>query len=159
MRKIARVELERLGSLTSLEKVCLGRDIYIPAWVISGFIGFITATTITDDEALKIDSAIMTTAYKLFRIRELRITDRIISTSDVKTEVEEIFREELNRLRSEERAFNDDSEEKTGDEEEEVGIGNFSFAKEPKADTPFEPMGTPPAEKQKKKSIIRKSIW
>jgi hypothetical protein len=154
---MARVELGRLGSLTSLEKVCLGRDLSIPAWVISGFVGFITAITITDDEALKIDSTIMTTAYKLFRIREQRIA-RSISTSDVKTKVEEIFQEELNRLRSEEKTFNGDSENTRDDDEKEVAIDIFS-SEELKVGMPSEPMETTPAEKQKRRSIIRKGIW
>jgi len=104
VREMARVELERLGSLTSLEKICLGRDLSIPSWVTSGFIGLVEADTITDDEAITIDSAIMTTAYKLFRIRELRIAGSLLPFR-VKSKVEEIFEEELDRLCSEETRF------------------------------------------------------
>jgi len=137
VREMARVELERLRSLTSLEKICLGRDLSIPSWVTSGFIGLVQATTITDDEAIKIDSAIMTTTYKLFRIRELRIAG---SLGSVKSKVEEIFKEELDRLCSEETRFY--NEEITKPREEEVmrdineeqtthadNHGAFSFAK------------------------------
>ena len=90
--------------LTSLEKICLGRDLSIPSWVIDGFVGLVQAKTITDIEALEIDSlaGAETTAYKLFRIRELRIAGEL---SSAKTKVEEIFKEELDILRSREETF------------------------------------------------------
>jgi len=156
VREMARVELERLGSLTSLEKICIGRHLSIPSWVTSGFIGLIQATTITDDEAIKIDSAIKSTAYKLFRIRELRIAG---SLGSVKSKVEEIFKEELDRLCSEETKFY--NREITKPREEEVmrlgdtvneeqtthanNFSAFSFALEKK-----------PMEAPKKKISLRK---
>jgi len=96
--------LERSNFLTSLGKICLGRYLSIPSWVIDGLVGLVQATTITDKEALKIDSlaGAETTAYKLFRIRELRIAGELCSA---KTKVEEIFKEELDRLRSAEKMF------------------------------------------------------
>ena len=99
MRVRAILAFKRL-LLTPLEKICLGRDLAISSWVIDGFVGLVQATTITDEEALKIDSGAETiTAYKLFRIRELRITGEL-SSANLKTKVEEIFKEELDRLRS-----------------------------------------------------------
>ena len=103
VRELAVFSLEKLGTLTFLEKICLGRDLFIPSWVIDGFVGLVKASTITDIEALKIDSYAETTSYKLFRIRELRIAGKLSST---KSKVEEIFKEELDRLRSEEKIYN-----------------------------------------------------
>ena len=103
MRMVVKGALERRKTrspLTSLEKICLGRDLSIPSWVIDGFVGLVQATTITDNEALQIDSGAETTAYKLFRIRELRIAGEL---SCVETKVEEIFKEELDRLRTTEK--------------------------------------------------------
>ena len=99
MREIAKVTLEYLGSLTSLEKICIGRDAYIDSWVIDGLVGLVDATTITDEEALEIDSGLRarTTAYKLFRIRELRIAGKLCSA---RTKVEETFKEQLDGLRT-----------------------------------------------------------
>jgi len=121
VREMARGELEHLGSLTSLEKICLGRDLSIPSWVTSGFIGLVRATTITDDQAIIIDSAIMTTAYKLFRIRELRIAG---SLGSVKSKVEEIFKEELDRLCSEETRFYNEEMTKPREEKKEIKDNN-----------------------------------
>jgi hypothetical protein len=89
------------------EKIQLGRDQSIPSWVIDGFVELVQATTITDEEALKIDSGAETTAYKLFRIRELRlgIAGELLCHGSVKTKVKEIFKEELDRLRSTEKIF------------------------------------------------------
>ena len=91
--------LEKHTTLTPLAKICLGRDLFIPSWVIDGFVRLVQATTITDLEALQIDKDDETTSYKLFRIRELRIAGTL---SSAKAKVEEIFKEELDRLRSEE---------------------------------------------------------
>jgi hypothetical protein len=98
VRLVAKITLERLFSLSSLEKIYIGRDLSIPSWVIDGFVGLVQATTITDDEALQIDSdaETRTTAYKLFRIRELRTA----GPGELRTKVEEIFKEELDRLRT-----------------------------------------------------------
>jgi len=98
VREIAKVALEYLGSLTSLEKIYVGRGAYIDSWLIDGLVGLVHATTITDEEALKIDSGLgaQTTAYKLFRIRELRIAGELISA---RTKVEETFKEQLDSLR------------------------------------------------------------
>ena len=91
--------LEKHTTLTPLAKICLGRDLFIPSWVIDGFVRLVLATTITDLEALEIDKDDETTSYKLFRIRELRIAGTL---SSAKAKVEEIFKEELDRLRSKE---------------------------------------------------------
>ena len=113
VKATARIVLEHFDSLTSLEKIQLGRDLSIPSWVIDGFVGFVQAETITDEEALEIDSgAEATTSYKLFRIRELRIKVELIGlkekeTFSVKEKVQEIFKEELDRLRSAETMFSD----------------------------------------------------
>ena len=93
-----------VGPLITLEKIQLGRQLYIPSWVIDGFVELVHARTITDKEALLIDTGIdvRTTAYKLFRIREQRIAGEVRSWSN---RVEEIFKEELDRLRSDEKLF------------------------------------------------------
>lgn len=110
LRKMAKAVLElecfKLGSLTSIEKICLGRELSIPSWVIDGFVGLVQATTITDIEALQIDSlpGAETTAYKLFRIRELKISGKLLCSA--KAKVVEIFKEELDLLRSAEKLFN-----------------------------------------------------
>jgi hypothetical protein len=101
---MAKTVLEHLGTLTSLEKVCLGRDLSIPSWVIDGFVGLVRAETITDMEALQIDLGAPTTAYKLFRIRELRIAGGLCA----RTKVEEVFKEELDRLRTTEKMFSNE---------------------------------------------------
>ena len=105
LRKAAIFALERFTILpvTSLNKICLGRDLSTPSWVIDGFVGLVEATTITDEEALQIDSGAETTAYKLFRIRELRIAGNLTCA---RIKVEEIFKEELDRLRITEKMFN-----------------------------------------------------
>jgi hypothetical protein len=64
----------------------------------------VQATTITDDDALQIDIGAETTAYKLFRIRELRIAGKL---SSAKKKMEEIFKEELDCLRTTEKMFTD----------------------------------------------------
>ena len=89
--------------LKALEKIRLGRDLSIASWVIDGFVELVLrATTITDEEALLIDIGAATTAYKLFRIREQRIVGELPSAM---IKVEEIFKEELDRLRSKEELF------------------------------------------------------
>jgi len=164
VREMARLELERLCSLTSLEKICLGRDLSIPSWVTSGFVGLVQATTITDNEAIKIDSAVMTTAYKLFRIRELRIAGSLRS---VKSKVEEIFKEELDRLSEENGFYNEeitnprekgealmrDNNEKRTDEKVPDLISSCTFAQEAVLMEEPKIMETPlVAERPKKKS-------
>ena len=99
MRALAVSILEKHTTLTPIAKTCLGRDHSIPSWVIDGFVGLVQATTITDLETLQIDKYDETTSYKLFRIRELRIAGTL---SSVRAKVEEIFKEELDRLRSKE---------------------------------------------------------
>ena len=42
---MAKVVLECLDSLTSLEKIRLGRDVPIPSWAINGFVGLVQATS------------------------------------------------------------------------------------------------------------------
>ena len=98
VREIAKTALEHLG-LTSIEKIFLGRSDYITSWVIDGMVELVHAKTITDEEALKIDTgsnAMTTTAYKLFRIREMRIAGEL---GCARTMVEETFKEQLDHLR------------------------------------------------------------
>ena len=106
VRETAKVILEHLGSLTPLEKICLGRDLSISSWVIEGFVGLVQAATITDGEALTLDLGALTTAYKLFRIRELRFAGELCA----RTKVEEVFKEELDRLRATEKMFSNTNE-------------------------------------------------
>ena len=91
-----------VGPLKTLEKIRLGREVFIPSWVIDGFVELVQAATITNEEALIIDIGASYTAYKLFRIRELRIAEELPSA---KAKVEEIFKEELDHLRSKEKVF------------------------------------------------------
>ena len=102
LRKAAIFALDHLTTLTSLSKILFGRDLSIPNWVIDGFVGLVHATTITDEEAHQIDSGAENTVYKLFRIRELRIAGKLTCA---KTKVEEIFKEELDRLRIKGKIF------------------------------------------------------
>jgi hypothetical protein len=124
VREIARVVLIHLDSLTSLEKICLGRNLSIPSWVVDGFVELVHAATITDEEALQIDIGAETTAYKLFRIRELRIAGKLRTEEEeifkevagklcsARTKVEEIFKEELDCLRTTEKMFTDSNANK-----------------------------------------------
>ena len=102
VRELAVFALEKMATLTSLRKICLGMDYFIPSWVIDGFVGLVEATTITNFEAHIIDRYAKYTACKLFRIRELRIAGKL---SSAKAKVEETFKEELDRLRSKEKMF------------------------------------------------------
>ena len=110
MREEAKSALECF-SLKSLEKIRLGRDLSIPSWVIDGFVELVQATTITDEEALKLDLDAPTTAYRLFRIREMRISGGPATASSrlmiewTMTKVEEIFKEELDHVRSAEKTL------------------------------------------------------
>jgi hypothetical protein len=109
VREVAKSVLERCSpSLTSFGKIRLGRKLSIPSWVIDGYVELVKATTITDKDALEIDSGVETTAYKLFRIRELRFTGKL--TCSTRTKVKEVFKEELDRLRSKEKMFNNTNE-------------------------------------------------
>ena len=102
-RAIAVLTCSPAVPLKVVEKIQLGRDLSIASWVIDGFVELVLqATTITDQEGLIIDSGAAFTAYKLFRIRELRIAGELPSA---KIKVEEIFKEELDRLRSKEKLF------------------------------------------------------
>ena len=107
VKAMAENVLERPGSLSPLEKILIGRELFKPTWVINGFVGLVQATTITDEEALKIDLGAATTAYKLFRIRELRIAGNL---SSAKTKMEEILKEELVRLRTQEEMLGNTDE-------------------------------------------------
>jgi hypothetical protein len=104
VREMAKSVLERY-SLTSFKKISLGRKLYIPSWVIDGYVQLVQATTITNNVALQIDSGAETTAYELFRIRELRFAMKLSCSTE--TKVEEIFKKELDRLRSMEKMFSD----------------------------------------------------
>ncbi|KAF8911640.1 hypothetical protein CPB84DRAFT_1958021 [Gymnopilus junonius] len=106
LRDTAKGELERLSSLTSVEQICLGRQVRICHWVIQGFTDLVRRdATISDDEAIAIDCDVVTTSYKLFRLRELRIAGRLLSPMAA---VEDTFKEELERIRSEEANFDNE---------------------------------------------------
>ena len=120
MREVAKTHLESLTDFTSLDRIMLGRRVRIARWVVEGFADLVRREeTISDDEAIDIDCDVVTTCYKLFRLRELKIAGRLGS---VTSHVEETFREELERIRSDEKNFNNDEilrmqEEKTREEE------------------------------------------
>ena len=100
----------RIDMLASRPSQNLGEDYtwkgrihpLLASWVIDGFVELVQAATITNEEALIIDIGASYTAYKLFRIRELRIAEELPSA---KAKVEEIFKEELDHLRSKEKVF------------------------------------------------------
>ena len=121
MREVAKTHLESLPDLTSLDRITLGRKVRIAPWVIEGFANMVRREeTISDDEAIDIDCDVVTTCYKLFRLRELRITGRLASST---SGVENTFREELDRIRSDEKTFDNEQiakmhEDKLREEEE-----------------------------------------
>jgi hypothetical protein len=121
VREIARVVLVHLDTLTSVEKICLGRDLSISSWVVDGFVELVQAKTIADEDALQIDNGAETTAYKLFRIRELRIVAGLRKkeeekvggkTCSTRRKVEKIFKKELDRLRTKEKTLTDSNANK-----------------------------------------------
>jgi hypothetical protein len=121
VREIARVVLVHLDTLTSVEKICLGRDLSISSWVVDGFVELVQAKTIADEDALQIDNGAETTAYKLFRIRELRIVaglrkkeeEKVAGkTCSTRRKVEKIFKKELDRLRTKEKTLTDSNANK-----------------------------------------------
>ncbi|KDR75510.1 hypothetical protein GALMADRAFT_247952 [Galerina marginata CBS 339.88] len=102
LRNMAISELQR--SLTSVEKICLGRERHISSWVIEGFGELVhRKDPLTDDEAIDLDANYVTTAYKLFRIRELRISGtRVFSVLKL---IQETFKDTLESIMEEERTF------------------------------------------------------
>jgi len=102
LRTMAIAELERMAELTSVEKIVLGRKVKISSWIISGFAELIfRENTIDDDEAMDVDSGYITTIYKLFRMRELRLEGHSVSKKDIHDK----FRQELDDVRAEEQGF------------------------------------------------------
>jgi len=109
LRAMAISELERMQELTSIEKITLGRENKISSWVTTGFLDLVQrGDTITDDEAMAVDFDYITTAYKLFRVRERRIRRM---TGSVSQEIEENFKDELDVTRAEEKGFESPDQE------------------------------------------------
>ncbi|KDR81819.1 hypothetical protein GALMADRAFT_58610 [Galerina marginata CBS 339.88] len=103
LRAMAILELNSMQELTSIEKITLGRENKILSWVTAGFLDLAQReATITDDEALAVDLNYITTAYRLFRVRERRITKM---SASVLLEIEENFKNELDAIRTEEKGF------------------------------------------------------
>ncbi|KDR75509.1 hypothetical protein GALMADRAFT_268084 [Galerina marginata CBS 339.88] len=103
LRGMAISELERLESLTSIEKICLGRDLHISSWVVAGYVELVKrGDPITDEEAIDIDTGYITTVYKLFRIRELWLAKRISSATST---VDTIFKDQLDHIFEEEQTL------------------------------------------------------
>jgi len=108
LRTMAISELERLQELSSVEKVTLGRHLRISSWVIEGFQELVgREIPITDEEAIDLDFNYITTVYKLFRVRELRILRPI----SVGQEIEGSFQEELAAIQADEKGFMTTDEE------------------------------------------------
>ncbi|KAH9485722.1 hypothetical protein JR316_0002636 [Psilocybe cubensis] len=101
LRNAAISELAHSGVLDSIEMVTLGRKYRISSWITGGFVRLIERyDSITDDEAIDIDSTYVTTAYKLYRMREDRIKNRW-NVSDV----EVVFGPELQAIRQDEEGY------------------------------------------------------
>ncbi|KJA28751.1 hypothetical protein HYPSUDRAFT_61599 [Hypholoma sublateritium FD-334 SS-4] len=84
--------------ISSLDRVVLGRDFYVSGWVKSGLQRFASRKrTIEDDEAEKL---LFYTTIKLLRIREQRRSK--LESFDL---VAEVFKDELDFLRSQEETF------------------------------------------------------
>ncbi|PPQ88956.1 hypothetical protein CVT25_005055 [Psilocybe cyanescens] len=110
LREVAISEIERLNELNLVEKILLGRKYRISSWMVEGFCGLVNNTeSISDDEAIDIDSDYITTAYKLYRMREYRITER--SPFIAENHIEDIFGPELQSVRADEKGYKAPQEE------------------------------------------------
>ncbi|KAF9555042.1 hypothetical protein CPC08DRAFT_712348 [Agrocybe pediades] len=106
IRQMAISELERLKSLSSIQKVCLGWEMGFTSWVIDGLVELVLrSATIDDDEAFGLDKNKFTTAYAVYRLRNWRIKHGIAYANSIKVEVETRFRDELEAIRAKELAY------------------------------------------------------
>ncbi|KAF8911639.1 hypothetical protein CPB84DRAFT_1842118 [Gymnopilus junonius] len=104
LREIAINELERLHELTSVEKVTFGRQYKVSSWVVQGFQELVNRkTSISDEEAVELDSDNVTTAYKVYRAREGRMLRSFVS---VEEEIERVFKGELEAIRADQSGYN-----------------------------------------------------
>jgi len=112
--RLREMAIAELGILNSVEKIRLGRELYISSWIVDGLSDLVLRTgTIIDEEAIKIDASAVGTVYKLYRLRELRITyANKHSTLSVKSKVEETFKDELARIIEKEKEYQVIDEEK-----------------------------------------------
>lgn len=103
LREIAINELERLHELTSIEKVTFGRKYRISSWVVEGLQELVCRhTSISDEEAIELDSDYMATAYKVYRTRERRILQTISSVTE---EIDNIFNDELEAIQADQKGY------------------------------------------------------
>ncbi|KAF4621424.1 hypothetical protein D9613_001028 [Agrocybe pediades] len=106
IRQMAISELERLKSLSSIQKVCLGWEMGFTSWVIDGLVELVLrSATIDDDEAFDLDRNKFTTAYAIYRLRNWRIKHGMVYASSVKAKVEARFRNELEAIRAKELGY------------------------------------------------------
>ena len=108
LRAYAIVELERMNELSSIQKVQLGRSNKVSRWVIDGLQAYVEAKfPMTDQEAAELDLDYPTTAYRLFRIREKKLSPMKYNqpTVSIVCEIEGAFKEHLAGIRSDEEGF------------------------------------------------------
>jgi len=92
-----------MKELTSIQKVQLGRAHKVSSWVIAGLADCVRASTpMTDEEAVDLDLDYITTAYRVFRIRE---QIKLGAPVNVSNEVTVAFKDELDAITFEEEAL------------------------------------------------------
>lgn len=93
LKKIAISELDSLGTLTTLEKIVLGRKCGVSSWILSGYTELVSkAETLNDEEVEAVDYK---TAVKLFRIRESRLNGIYHYSQGWADEIKRVFADEL----------------------------------------------------------------
>ncbi|KAF8880233.1 hypothetical protein CPB84DRAFT_1851915 [Gymnopilus junonius] len=110
LREMAKKELDRMPLVEpwSMQKVCLGWQLYVPSWVTEGLVELVRRhEIITEEEALQIDLQIPRAACKLYRIRELEARVKKVSGREAYEErVTESFDDEFRTLRFKESDLN-----------------------------------------------------
>jgi len=104
-RALAISELERMGELTPLQKVQLGRTCKISSWVVQGFKEFVSASSsIAREDAVVLALGSIYTTYRLNRIRE-KMSSPGSALGIAHNLIEDEFRDELSEIRSHEETF------------------------------------------------------
>jgi len=100
-------ELNRLGALTAVQKVVLGRKLSISSWVEKGLRELaLRKEAIQDDEGFELDSDHdISTTLKLFWLREEYTSIRTSSLGNPEKKFLELFSEEIQQLREAERGY------------------------------------------------------
>jgi hypothetical protein len=93
LKKIAISELDALGTLTTLEKILLGRKCGVPSWILSGYSELVSKTeTLNDEEVEAVDYQ---TTVRLFRIREARLKGTYYHAEAWVDEIKRVFANEV----------------------------------------------------------------